>query len=99
MSPQPFRILFISTGNAVRGQMAEGWARHLGPPHLIARSAGTRPVALHPIATRVMQEAGVDIAAQRGKSVEPLKNERFDLVVTLCETAAAECPPFASARR
>ena len=79
--------------------MAEGWARHLGPAHLVVRSAGTRPRHLHALATRVMQEAGVDIGAQRGKSVEPLRSEPFDLVVTLCETAAAECPPFERAAR
>ncbi len=99
MSPQPFRILFVSSGNSVRGQIAEGWVRALGPSHVVARSAGTRPRPLHPIATRVMQECGVDIAAQRGKSVEPMKHERFDLVVTLCETAASECPEFIAVRR
>jgi len=93
------RVLFVSTGNACRGQMAEGWLRHLAPPHVVARSAGTRPRPLHPLATRAMQEAGVDIGAQRGKSVQPLAHERFDLVVTLCEGAVAECPAFPRAGR
>lgn len=95
----PFRILLVSSGNACRSQMAEGWLRHLAPGHVVVRSAGTRPRALHPLATRAMQEAGVDIAAQRGKAVAPLAAERFDLVVTLCEAAAAECPPFPNAAR
>jgi arsenate reductase len=46
-----------------------------------------------------MQEAGVDIAQQRGKSVLPLAEERFDLVVTLCESAAVACPPIPRAAR
>jgi arsenate reductase len=44
-----------------------------------------------------MQEAGVDIGAHRGKSVTAFVRERFDLVVTLCETAAAACPPIPGA--
>lgn len=99
MAAQPFRILFVSTGNSCRSQMAEGWARALAAEHVVARSAGTRPRHLHPLVTRVMQEAGVDVGAQRGKSVDPLRHERFDLVVTLCETAAAECPPLTRAAR
>jgi arsenate reductase (thioredoxin) len=79
--------------------MAEGWVRHLSAEGVVVRSGGTEPRHLHPLATRVMQEAGVDIAGQRGKSVLPLTGERFDLVVTLCDTAAASCPPFPRAAR
>jgi arsenate reductase len=46
-----------------------------------------------------MQEAGVDIAGQRGKDVAAFASERFDLVVTLADDAAAECPAFAAAVR
>lgn len=97
--PAPFRILFVSTGNSCRSQMAEAWVRHLAPAHVVARSAGTRPRHLHPLATRVMQESGVDMSAQRGKAVAPLVHERFELVVTLCETAAEECPALPLAAR
>ena len=89
--PSPYRILFVSTGNSCRSQIAEGWARTLAPGHVVVRSAGTRPRHLHPLAAWVMQESGVDIGAQRGKSIGPFRKERFHLVVTLCETAAAEC--------
>lgn len=94
----PLRILFVSTGNACRSQMAEGWVRHFAPEGVIARSAGTEPRHLHPLATRAMQEAGVDIGHQRGKGVDAVRHERFDLVVTLCETAAAACPPLPLAK-
>lgn len=79
--------------------MAEGWLRRLAPDHVVVRSGGTKPRHLHPLATRAMQEAGVDISAQRGKSVAAFLTERFDVVVTLCETAAAECPPIPNAVR
>lgn len=94
----PLRILFVSTGNACRSQMAEGWVRHLAAEGVIARSAGTEPRHLHPLATRAMQELGVDIGHQRGKGVQAVRHERFDLVVTLCETAAQSLPPLPLAK-
>lgn len=99
MPSPPTRVLFVSTGNACRSQMAEGWLRHLAPPDVVVRSAGTRPRHLHPLATRAMQEAGLDIGAQRGKAIDPFVRERFDVVVTLCETAASECPELPNAVR
>jgi arsenate reductase len=99
MPGTPVRVLFVSSGNACRSQMAEGWLRHLAPQGVVVRSGGTKPRHLHPLATRAMQEAGVDIGSQRGKSVAAFATERFDFVVTLCETAAAECPPIPNAAR
>jgi len=49
--------------------MAEGWARHLLGDRLEAFSAGTDPRGLDSRAVRVMAEAGVDISAQRSKSL------------------------------
>lgn len=85
MGFRPFRVLFLCTANSCRSQMAEGWLRHLGGERFIARSAGTAPRFLHPLATRAMQEVGVEIAAQRGKGIDAIRSERFDLAVTLCD--------------
>ena len=41
--------------------MAEGFARQLVKPGYEIFSAGTKPARLHPLAVRVMQEAGVDM--------------------------------------
>ena len=92
MSARPVRVLFLCDDNASRSQMAEGWLRRLGGDRFIARSAGVTPQHLHPLATRAMQEAGVDIARQRGKGLEAVTLERFDVVVTLAggvQTAVA----------
>jgi protein-tyrosine-phosphatase len=88
----PYRVLFVCAGNACQSQVAEGWMRHLGGERVVVRSAGVRPRPLHPLATRAMQEAGVDISAQRGKGLEAVRHERFDLLVTLCEEARAGTP-------
>ena len=86
------KILFLCTGNACRSQMAEGWARALKSGVIEAYSAGVAPCFVHPMAVRVMKEAGVDITAQYSKHVEELDGIAFDYVVTLCDYADSKCP-------
>ena len=93
------KVLFLCTGNACRSQMAEGWARHLKPDTIKAYSAGVIAAGLHPLAVRVMAEAGVDISMQRSKLVEDVAHVKPDYVVTLCGYAQEQCPVFAGATR
>jgi arsenate reductase len=86
------KVLFLCTGNACRSQMAEGFARALKSEHIEAFSAGVAPCFVHPLAVRVMQEAGVDIGAQYSKHVEDLDGIAFDYIVTLCDYADSRCP-------
>jgi arsenate reductase len=87
-------ILFLCTGNSCRSQMAEGWARHLKPGVIEAYSAGIETHGLNPLAVKVMAEAGVDIANQKSKHVDQVKDIRFDYVVTVCGHANENCPFF-----
>jgi arsenate reductase (thioredoxin) len=93
------KVLFLCTGNSCRSQMAEAWARVLHPHRLDAYSAGVQPHGLHPLAVRVMAEAGVDISGQRSKHVDELRDLQPDLVVTVCDHAAEVCPVFPGAAR
>jgi len=97
VSGRPYRVLFVCRENGIRSQMAEGWARALGGTRVVVRSAGTEPRHLHPLATAAMQEVGIDIAAQRGKGLDAVRHERFDVVVTLCETCVDALPPLPGA--
>ncbi len=75
--------------------MAEGFLREMGGGRLEAASAGTRPRGgVHPLAVAVMAERGIDISGQRAKGLHPAVAARMDLVVTVCDRAAAECPVF-----
>lgn len=93
MSSKP-NVLFLCTGNSCRSQMAEGWARHLKRDALEAYSAGVETHGLNPNAVQVMAEAGVDIASQRSKTLDDLKDIEFDYVVTVCAHAHETCPVF-----
>jgi arsenate reductase len=39
-----------------------------------------------------MQAIGVDISRQRSKSVDEFRETTFDLVMTVCDDAAENCP-------
>jgi arsenate reductase len=80
--------------------MAEGLWRELGGTAWECHSAGSRPAGyVHPLAIRVMREIGIDISAQSSKHVDQFRNDAFDLVVTVCDTARDSCPILPSAKR
>ena len=74
--------------------MAEGWTRHLRGGLVQAWSAGVEKHGLNPHAVAVMAEAGVDISAHQSKLVTEIADIDFDVVVTVCDRAAATCPVF-----
>ncbi len=89
-------LLFLCTGNSCRSQMAEGFARHLGNGRYRFFSAGTDPKSIHPLAVRVMQEAGVDISMQSSKGLDKVPLNDIDQVITLCGDADEHCPTLAA---
>ncbi|HLI06776.1 MAG TPA: arsenate reductase ArsC [Ktedonobacteraceae bacterium] len=98
----PYRVLFLCTHNSSRSQMAEGLLRARGGTRYQALSAGTHPRAVHPLAVKAMAELGIDISehvGHRAKGIEEFADEApMDLVVTVCDEAAEECPYFPNAR-
>lgn len=94
------RVMFLCTGNSCRSQMAEGWAKALKAREIEAFSAGTNPHGLNPRAVRAMAEAGVDISGHTSKTPADLERAgvRFDVVVTVCDSAHEACPVFPGAR-
>ena len=94
------RVLFLCTGNAARSQMAEGLARAFHGDVLDVVSAGSRPAGwVHPLAVEAMAMIGVDISAQTSKSADQFLNQPFDVVVTVCDSAAKDCPMWPGAKR
>mgnify|MGYP003565540095 CR=1 FL=1 len=87
------RVLFLCTGNSARSQMAEGLVNHFLAEHWEAFSAGTEPSGyVHPLSIQAMAQLGIDITAQRSKSTDEFEDAELDLVVTVCDSAAANCP-------
>jgi arsenate reductase len=91
------KVLILCTGNSARSQMGEGLLRHMAGDGWEVESAGTKPVGLNPLAVESMKEVGIDISMQRSKSVAEFDGKRFDFVITVCDSAAENCPVFPNA--
>ena len=90
MSPK--RVLFLCTGNSARSQMAEGIVNARFGDKWQAVSAGTEPAGyVHPMALRALAEVGIDHQG-RSKSAGEFHGQPFDLVITVCDDAAENCP-------
>jgi arsenate reductase len=73
--------------------MAEGLVKHYQGKKWKAYSAGTHPAdEVHPLAIKAMAELDIDISAKKSKSVDKYQKKKFDLVITVCDEAAEECP-------
>ena len=69
---------------------------------------GTRPISgiqrrharqVNPLTVQVMAELGIDILPQGVHQLSDYFGQPFDLVVTVCDTAAEECPVFPGAKQ
>ncbi len=87
------RVLFLCTGNSCRSQMAEAIVNARRGDLWQAVSAGTRPAdAVHPNALRALAEIGIQPDGARPKSADAFRADPLDLVVTVCDDAAENCP-------
>lgn len=86
------KVLFLCTGNSCRSQMAEAIVNTRLGDSWQAVSAGTKPAGyVHAKALEALSEIGIQHTG-RSKRVDEYQNVEFDLVVTVCDSAAEECP-------
>lgn len=90
------RVLVLCTGNSCRSIMAEALFNHLGQGQIEAVSAGSNPAGyVHPKSIETLKRHGISVSEFRSKSWDEFAGQSFDLVVTVCDAAAAEsCPVF-----
>jgi arsenate reductase (thioredoxin) len=86
------RVLILCTANSARSQMAEGLLRHDAGDRFEVESAGTRATFVRPEAIAVMKELDIDISSHRSKTVDEFKDQSFDYVLTVCDSARESCP-------
>ncbi len=86
------KVLFLCTGNSSRSQIAEAIVNARLGDKWTAFSAGTLPTGtVHPKTIQVLEEIGIHHTG-RSKPVEEFRHRKVDLVVTVCNSAAEECP-------
>ncbi|MBN1452617.1 MAG: arsenate reductase ArsC [Anaerolineales bacterium] len=85
-------VLFLCTGNSCRSQMAEAIVNARLSNTWRAFSAGTEPSGyVHPKAIQALAEIGI-VHEGESKSTDQFREMDFDLVVTVCDDAAENCP-------
>ncbi len=94
MASHKLKVLFLSTGNATRSLIAEGFLRSLTGDRFDIVSVGIERSASSPLASEVMKEAGIDISGQKTKSVAQSLKEQFGRVITICDTTKERSPIF-----
>jgi arsenate reductase len=88
------KILYICTHNRCRSILSEAITNHISDGSITARSAGSQPVGeVHPLSIKYLNEAGVSTLDLSSQSWDEYESFAPDVVVTVCDSAAAEtCP-------
>jgi arsenate reductase len=85
----------LCTGNSCRSHLAEGFLRAVAGDILDVQSAGSKPAGyVHPLAIKVMQEAGINISQHRSKHLTEFLEQNVETVITVCGNADQACPIF-----
>ena len=90
------RVLVLCTGNSCRSIIAEALINTLGTGRYEAVSAGSNPAGfVHPKSIETLKRHKIDSSHPTSKSWDEFADQHFDLVITVCDAAAAEsCPAF-----
>ena len=91
------KVLFVCVHNSARSQMAEAFLNRTCGEKFESQSAGLEPGTLNPLVVEVMREIGLDLSANKTKSVFDVfkTGQLFAYVITVCDQASAErCPVF-----
>ena len=90
-------VLILCTGNSCRSQMAEAIINTRLGETWTAFSAGTKPAGYtHPLAIRALAEIGITHAG-RSKHADEFRDVAFERVITVCDSAAEDCPVWLGA--
>jgi arsenate reductase (thioredoxin) len=94
VNDNPYKILFLCTGNSARSIFGEYLIKRIGKDRFQSYSAGTEPTGkVNSYTLRVLKEVyHIDASDARSKSCEEVNHIGFDFVITVCDRAKETCP-------
>jgi len=94
MESEPYKLLFLCTGNSARSIFGEYLLKRAGGSRFQVFSAGSFPTGkVNGFAVQVLQDVyDIDASDARSKAAEEFNDVEFDFVVTVCDNARETCP-------
>jgi arsenate reductase (thioredoxin) len=88
------KILYICTHNRCRSILSEAITNHVAGKFITAKSAGSQPAGVvHPLSILYLKEAEISVEGLQSQSWDEFEDFRPDVVITVCDSAAAEACP------
>lgn len=90
------KVLFFSTGDSTRSEMAKGFLEAFAGDKLTAVSTAVQTPDRNPLTVEVMREVGIDISQQHSEDLAHSLKEHFAFVITVCDASRERFPiwPF-----
>ena len=91
---EPYKVLFLCTGNSARSILSEYLLRSIGGTRFEVYSAGSFPTGkVNPFSLEVLRNVyNIDAREAKSKSMETFTGTNFDFVITVCDNARESCP-------
>ena len=86
------KILVLCTGNSYRSQILEGWLKTFSNGDYLTFSGGVEAHGINKDAVYYMKEVGIDLSNHTSDLIEKYNDVKFDLFVTVCDSAKKSCP-------
>ena len=90
------KFLILCTGNSCRSILFEALMNHYASDKYDTYSAGSSPTGqVNPNTLKTLEKHSISTANLRSKSWDEFNDIKFDLIITVCDSAANEsCPVF-----